>query len=421
MTTNGAIQADCSTWSNTPRGNFRFINKGYAMPKFTIQDLELKGKKVFVRVDFNVPLKDVKVANDLRIRASLPTIRYGIEHGAALLIASHLGRPKGKPKPEYSLAPVAERLSELLEKDVSFLPDCIGEEAEKAVDAAKPGDVVLFENLRFHPEEEANDMEFAKRIAARTSLFINDAFGVVHRAHASTSGITHFVEKAAAGFLLEKELRYLSGALETPERPFVAILGGAKISDKIQVIENLLDKVSCLLIGGAMMFTFLKCLGKNVGRSLYEEDKIELAKRLLDEAKDKIMLPSDVVASSGIDAAAGAHIVPADAIPNGEMGLDIGPKTVIRYAEIINSAKTVVWNGPMGVFEKDAFAAGTIYIAKALAESEAVSIVGGGESATAIAKAGVTDKITHISTGGGASLALLSGRVLPGIAALTDK
>ena len=391
------------------------------MPKLTIKDLELKGKKVFLRVDFNVPLKDGKIANDLRIRASLPTIRYGIEHGAALVIASHLGRPKGNPRPEYSLAPAAGRLSELLKKNVTFIPDCVGREAEKAVAEAGPGDVLMLENLRFHPGEESNDLEFAKKIASGTSLYVNDAFGVVHRAHASMSGVPQFVEKAAAGFLLEKELRYLSGALETPERPFVAIMGGAKISDKIQVIENLLDKVSCLLIGGAMMFTFLKCLGKNIGKSLCEEDKIELAKRLLDKAGDKIMLPTDVVASFGIEAAAAAHIVPADSIPNGEMGLDIGPKTVIRYAEIINSAKTVVWNGPMGVFEKDAFAAGTIYIAKALAESDAVSIVGGGESATAIAKAGVTDRITHISTGGGASLELLSGRILPGIAALTDK
>jgi len=391
------------------------------MPKLNIQDLELKEKKVFVRVDFNVPLKDGKVVNDLRIIASLPTIRYGLEHGAALVIASHLGRPKGKPRPEFSLAPVAVRLGEMLDRKVTFVPDCAGPETEQAVDAAVPGDILLLENLRFHPEEEANDVEFAKKLAAGMSLYVNDAFGTVHRAHASTKGITQFVEKSAAGFLLEKEIRYLDGALEAPERPFVAIMGGAKISDKIEVIENLLGKVSCLLIGGAMMFTFLKCLGKNIGKSLYEEDKISLAKRLLDEAGDKIMLPFDVVASSGIEDAAGAHIVPADAIPDGEMGLDIGPKTVVRYAEIIHSAKTIVWNGPMGVFEKDAFAAGTIYIAKALAESEAVSIVGGGESATAIAKAGVADRITHISTGGGASLALLSGRILPGVAALTDK
>ena len=391
------------------------------MPKFAIQDLDLKGRKVFLRVDFNVPMKDGKVVNDLRIRAALPTIRYAIEHGAALVIASHLGRPKGAPKPEYSLAPVAEWLRKMLDRKVIFVSDCVGPEAEKVVDAAVPGDVILLENLRFHPGEEKNDAEFAKRLAAGTSLYVNDAFGVSHRAHASISGITQYVEKATAGFLLEKELRYLSGALESPERPFVAIVGGAKISEKIEVIEHLLDKVSCLLIGGAMMFTFLKCLGKNVGMSLCEEDKIELAKKLLDKAGDKIILPTDVVASSGIDDAEGAHVVPADAIPDGEMGLDIGPETVAHYEEILRSAKTIVWNGPMGVFEKDAFATGTISIAKAAAFSEAVSIVGGGESAAAIAKAELEDMITHISTGGGASLALLSGRVLPGVAALTDK
>jgi len=391
------------------------------MQKLTIQDLELRGRKVFVRVDFNVPLKDGKVSNDLRISASLPTIRYGLEHGAALVLASHLGRPKGIPRPEYSLAPVAARLSELLDRKVTFVPDCIGPEVEKAVASAVSGDVLLLENLRFHPEETANDTEFAKKLAAGTSLYINDAFGVVHRAHASTKGITQFVEKAAIGFLMEKELRYLAGALEAPDQPFVAILGGAKISDKIQVIENLLDKVSCLLIGGAMMFTFMKCLGGNIGRSLYEEDRVGLAKRLLDEAGGKIILPSDVVAGSGIDDAAGAHIVRADAIPDEEMGLDIGPETVSRYKEILGSAKTIVWNGPMGVFEKEAFAAGTISIAEALAESKAVSIVGGGDSAAAIAKIGVGDRITHVSTGGGASLEFLSGRILPGVAALTDK
>ena len=391
------------------------------MLKFAIQDLELKGRKVFLRVDFNVPMKDGEVVNDLRIRAALPTIRYAVEHGAALVIASHLGRPKGVPKPEYSLAPVAEWLRKMLNMKVTFVSDCVGPEAEKVVSEAVSGDVILLENLRFHPGEEKNDAEFAKRLAAGTSLYVNDAFGVSHRSHASISGITQYVEKAAAGFLLEKELRYLAGALESPERPFVAIVGGAKISEKIEVVEHLLDKVSCLLIGGAMMFTFLKCLGKNIGNSLYEEDKIELAKKLLEKAGDKIILPSDVVASSGINDAAGAHTVPADAIPDGEMGLDIGPDTVAHYAEILRSAKTIVWNGPMGVFEKDAFAAGTISIAKATAFSEAVSIVGGGESAAAIANAELEDMITHISTGGGASLALLSGRVLPGVAALTDK
>jgi len=391
------------------------------MPKLTIHDLKLKGKKVFLRVDFNVPLKDGDVASDMRIRASLPTIRHCIEQGAAVVLASHLGRPKGSRKPQFSLAPVSARLSELLKRKVTFFSDCIGSEVEDAVAAAGPGDVLMLENLRFHPGESANDPEFAKKLAAGTSVYINDAFGVVHREHASIVGITKFVGKAAAGFLLEKELKYLTGALEAPERPFVGILGGAKISDKIDIIENLLGKVNCLLIGGAMMFTFQKCLGKNVGNSLYEEDKIELAKMLLEKAGDKIILPSDVVVSSGIEAAYGARIVQADAIPDDGMGLDIGPGTVFRYLDILRSAKTILWNGPMGVFEKDAFAAGTVFIAKAVAECEALSIVGGGDSAAALTKAGVTDRITHVSTGGGASLALLSGHRLPGVEALTEK
>ncbi|MDR1728068.1 MAG: phosphoglycerate kinase [Acidobacteriota bacterium] len=391
------------------------------MAKLAITDLDIKGKKVFVRVDFNVPLKDGKVTDDLRIREALRTIRYGVEQGATLVLASHLGRPKGKPKPEFSLAPVAAHLGGLLGKAVAFVPDCIGPEAEKAVDAAQPGDVLLLENLRFYAEEEANDPAFAKKLAAKTPLYVNDAFGTAHRAHASTEGITHFVEKSAAGFLMEKELRYLGGALESPERPFVAILGGAKVSDKIEVIENLLGKVSCLLIGGAMMFTFQKALGKEVGKSLCEDDKVEFAKNLMENSSAKIILPPDVVASPGVDDAAGAHVVSADEIPAGEMGLDIGPKAQAAFAEIVKTAKTVVWNGPMGVFEKDAFAAGTIALAKAVAASSAVSIVGGGDSAAAVAKAGVADKITHVSTGGGASLEFLSGRVLPGVAALTDK
>jgi phosphoglycerate kinase len=391
------------------------------MSKISIQDLDLKGKKVFVRVDFNVPIKDGKVTDDLRIREALPTIRYGIDRGAILVLASHLGRPKGKPKPEYSLAPAAERLSSLLGKKVTFVPDCIGPEVEKAVAAAQPGDVLLLENLRFHPEEEANDPEFSKKLAAQTPLYVNDAFGSAHRAHASTEGITHFVEKAAAGFLMEKELRYLGGALESPQRPFIAILGGAKISDKIEVIENLLGKVDRLLIGGAMAFTFLKSQGKSIGKSLCEEDKLDLARELMARAQLRIALPSDAVASTGMDDEASAHTVPAGQIPDGEMGLDIGPKTSAEYAEIIHSAKTVVWNGPMGVFEKNAFSAGTVNVAKAVAESKAVSVIGGGDSAAAVAKAGVADRITHISTGGGASLEFLAGQVLPGVAALTDK
>jgi phosphoglycerate kinase len=392
------------------------------MAKLAIRDLDLKGKRVFVRVDFNVPIKDAIVSDDLRIREALPTIRYGMEQGAILVLASHLGRPKGKPKPEFSLAPVAVRLSELLGKKVRFISDCIGLEVEKAVNEAEAGDVLLLENLRFHPEEEANDSGFAKELAAQTPVYVNDAFGSAHRAHASTEGITHFVQQAAAGFLMEKELRYLGGALESPQRPFIAILGGAKISDKIEVIENLLGKVDRLLIGGAMMFTFLKSQGKSIGKSLCENEKLDLARDLLSKAEGaRIVLPTDAVAGTGIEDDASAHVVPSGQIPNGEMGLDIGPQTSATYAEIIAPAKTIIWNGPMGVFEKNAFASGTINVAKAVANSQAVSIIGGGDSAAAVAKAGVADRITHISTGGGASLEFLAGQTLPGVAALSDK
>jgi phosphoglycerate kinase len=391
------------------------------MAKLTIKDLDIKGKRVFVRVDFNVPIKEGKVTDDLRIREALPTIRYGVDQNAILVLASHLGRPKGKRKPEFSLAPAAARLTELLGKKVTFASDCIGPEVENIVKAAKPGDVILLENLRFHPEEEANDPEFAKKLASLAQVYVNDAFGSAHRAHASTEGIAHSVEKAAAGFLMEKELLYLGKALENPERPFVAILGGAKISDKIEVIENLLGKVDRLLIGGAMMFTFLKSQGKNIGKSLCEEDKLDLATDLLARAKSRIVLPSDAIASPSLEDEKSAHVVPADQIPEGEIGLDIGPRTSVEYAGIISTAKTVVWNGPMGVFEKDAFASGTMQVAKAVADSSAVSVIGGGDSAAAVAKAGVAPRITHISTGGGASLEFLAGITLPGVAALSDK
>ena len=395
------------------------------MSKLTVTDLDIRGKRVFVRVDFNVPIKDAKVRDDLRIRASLPTIQYALGQGAILILASHLGRPKGKPDPAYSLAPVAGRLGELLGRQVIFVPECIGPEVEQAVANARPGDVILLENLRFHKEEEANDPHFAAQLGKLAQLYVNDAFGSAHRAHASTEGITHSVGKAAAGFLMEKELRYLGEALENPERPFISIMGGAKISDKIEVIENLLGKVDRLLIGGAMTFTFLKSQGRPIGKSLCEEDKLDLARDLLARAASggtsKIMLPVDVVASPGLDQEAAAHIVPADGVPDDEMGLDIGPETVKQYSAVIGTAMTIVWNGPMGVFEKEAFAAGTIRIAQAVADSGSVSIIGGGDSAAAIAKAGLEDRITHISTGGGASLEFLAGQVLPGVAALTEK
>jgi phosphoglycerate kinase len=396
------------------------------MGKLTIEDLDLNGRRVFVRVDFNVPIRGGRITDDLRIREALQTIRYGREHGAILLLASHLGRPKGRPNADYSLAPVAARLSELLQQKVDFVADCVGSETEKRTAAARSGDVLLLENLRFHSEEEANDPGFARQLAKLASLYVNDAFGSAHRAHASTEGITHYVDQSAAGFLMEKELHYLGNALERPERPFVALLGGAKISDKIEVIENLLNKVDRLLIGGAMMFTFLKSQGRQVGRSLCEEEKLDLARQLLAQPESgggssKIVLPVDAVASTGLDDEASAHVVSVEQMPALEMGLDIGPRTLADYSATLRTAKTILWNGPMGVFEKDAFASGTIGIARAVAESGAISIIGGGDSAAAVIKAGVAEKISHISTGGGASLEFLAGKTLPGVAALGEK
>lgn len=389
------------------------------MPKLSIRDLDLQGKRVFMRVDFNVPLAPggQEITSDKRIRAALPTIQYALEKGAALVLASHLGRPKGKPNPEMSLKPVAQRLSELLGRPVAMAPDCIGEEVEKML--PKPGEVLLLENLRFHAEEEKNDPEFSRKLARLGDVYVNDAFGTAHRAHASTVGIIEFLKPAAAGLLMEKELEYLEKCTANPERPCVGILGGAKVSDKIEVIENLLKFADRLLIGGAMAYTFLKSQGRPTGRSLVEEDKVGLAKGLLEKAGDRILLPIDHVVAEVLEENAPCEVV--EEIPEGKMGLDIGPKTREAYAEVIRGAKTVIWNGPMGVFEKKPFDAGTVAVAKAVAESGALSVVGGGDSEKAVKSAGVADRISHISTGGGASLEYLSGLVLPGVAALTDK
>ena len=393
----------------------------------SVETLDLKGKRVFIRVDFNVPIKNGTITDDTRITASLPTITYALEQGASVVIlASHLGRPKGKPAAEFSLNPVARRLSELLGPPVVFAEDCIGEPARRAVDrAANSSHVVLLENLRFHSEEEKNDPTFARELASLADVYVNDAFGSAHRAHASTEGIVHHVGHSAAGFLMAKELEHLGRVLERPDRPFVAILGGAKVSDKLEVIENLVPRVDTLLIGGAMAYTFLKARGLEVGKSLVETDLLDAARDIERRAKERglrLELPVDHVVAPGIDAGAQAKVLPVqDAAIEGQMGLDIGPKTVEAYRGIIGSAKTVIWNGPMGVFEKDAFARGTIEVAKAVAAVRGTTIIGGGDSIAAVMKAGVPDRITHISTGGGASLEFLGGRTLPGVAALTQK
>jgi phosphoglycerate kinase len=389
------------------------------MPKLSIRDLNLKNKTVFMRVDFNVPLAPggKEITSDKRIRASLPSIQYALDHGAALILASHLGRPKGKPNPEMSLKPVAARLAELLGRPVAMAPDCVGPEVEAM--KPKPGEVLLLENLRFHAEEEKNDPAFAKQLASLCDVYVNDAFGSAHRAHASTVGMIQFVKQAAAGLLMDTELEYLTKATKNPARPCVAILGGAKVSDKIEVIENLMKIVDRLLIGGAMAYTFYRAQGKPVGKSLVEEDKIELAKDLLARAGGKLLLPVDHVVAAELKAGAQAETV--ETIPDGKMALDIGPKTVALYSAEVAKAKTIIWNGPMGVFEMPPFDAGTVALAKAVASSGAVSVVGGGDSEKAIKSAGVASKISHISTGGGASLEFLSGIELPGVAALTDK
>ena len=390
----------------------------------TIRDVDetfWKGKRAFVRVDFNVPIKNGVIGDDTRITGALPTINYLLEHGATVILASHLGRPKGKPNPEFSLKPVADYLSKLLNRPVAFATDCIGAPAKNA-EAAHRGGVVLLENLRFHAEEEANEPGFSRELASLCDVYINDAFGSAHRAHASTEGITHYVKDAVAGLLMADEVAYLGKALDNPDRPFVAILGGAKVSDKLEVIENLLGKVDALLIGGAMAYTFFKAQGLPTGKSLVEPDLVDTAKDLLARAKAKgvrLELPVDHVVAPKLEAGSPAEtLAVTDAAIGDRMGLDIGPKTIQLYASVISPSKTVVWNGPMGVFEIDAFAAGTIGVANAVAAVNGTTIIGGGDSVAAVHRAGVADKMTHISTGGGASLEFLGGQTLPGVAAL---
>jgi phosphoglycerate kinase len=396
------------------------------MPKLSVKDLDLKGKRAFVRVDFNVPLKEGRITDDTRIRASVPTIQYALDRGATVVLASHLGRPKGTVNPQYSLAPIARHLGEVLGRPVEFVRDCIGSAASDAVTMvhAGGGGIVLLENLRFHAEEEKNDPAFAASLASLADVYVNDAFGAAHRAHASVEGITHHLPRAAAGLLMERELRYLGHALESPERPFVAILGGAKVSDKLEVIQNLLAKVDRLLIGGAMAYTFFKARGVVVGKSLVEEDKLESANAIATEAARRgvaLELPVDHVVTDKIqEGAANELLAIGDARIGDRLGVDIGPATIKAYETLVADARTVVWNGPMGVFEIEAFATGTNAVARAVASVKGTTIIGGGDSIAAVKKAGIADRITHISTGGGASLEFLGGRTLPGVAALTD-
>lgn len=385
----------------------------------SIKDLDLKDRTVFIRVDFNVPLSSdgKEITSDKRIRASLPTIQYALEHSAGVILASHLGRPKGKPRPDMSLSPVAARLSELLGRPVVMAPDCIGTDTANLKPA--PGNVLLLENLRFHKEEEENDPEFSKQLASLADLYVNDAFGSAHRAHASTVGMVGYLPVAAAGLLMDREIEWLSRVTKNPDRPCVALLGGAKVSDKIEVIQNLIKVVDKLLIGGAMAYTFMRAKGESTGRSLVEEDKIEVARELLSTTGDKIILPVDHVLVHQIKPGAPSHV--SGSIAGDEIAVDIGPETVAAYSAIIKSAKTIIWNGPMGIFEMPPFDKGTVALAEAVADSGAVSVVGGGDSEKAIKTAGVSHKISHVSTGGGASLEFLSGLDLPGVVALTDK
>jgi phosphoglycerate kinase len=397
------------------------------MNKLSIRDLQLSGKRVFIRVDFNVPLDGVKVTDETRIRETLPTLRLAIERGARLVLASHLGRPKGKRDPKYSLAPVAARLRELLGKPVEFASDCVGADAEAKSKALRDGEVLLLENVRFHAEEEANDPEFSKQLAALCDqMFVCDAFGSAHRAHASVVGITKFVKQSAAGLLMEKELIYLGKAISNPDRPFVAVLGGAKVSDKIEIVHNLMKVADSMLIGGAMAYTFLKSQGRPIGKSLVENDKLDLARDLLAEAKRRnfrLLLPVDHVLAESPDSTA-TRVTDIANTPDGWMGLDVGPKTIEEFRKEISTARTVIWNGPLGMFEKPAFAQGTLGIARAVAaatKAGATTIIGGGDSVAAVEQAGVASQVSHISTGGGASLEFLAGEKLPGVEALSNK
>ncbi|MEQ8578739.1 MAG: phosphoglycerate kinase [Balneola sp.] len=397
------------------------------MKKLTLTDIQVKDKKILMRVDFNVPLKDGVITDDNRITQALPSIKYVVEHGGLLILTSHLGRPDGKPEPEFSLKPVADHLATLIDTKVHFASDCIGDEAKKVIEQADFGEIVLLENVRFHKEETENDEIFSGQLASHADIFVNDAFGSSHRAHASVAGVTQFMEQAASGFLLEKEIKYLSESVNNPERPFVAILGGAKVSDKIGVIENLLNKVDTIIIGGGMTYTFYKALGLPIGNSLLEADKVDLAKELIQKAKSagvKLMLPMDSVVAKEFDNDAEHKVVNDNGIEDGWMALDIGPQSAISFGNVIKMAKTVLWNGPMGVFEMSNFADGTFAVAEALAEATkfgATTIIGGGDSAAAIKKSGLSDQVSHVSTGGGASLEYLEGKDLPGVSFLTEK
>ena len=392
------------------------------MPTVTIDELDLAGRRVFIRADLNAPLEDGQVADDTRLRAVVPTIQHALKAGAAVVLASHLGRPKGKPAPELSLKPVAERLEALLGQPVALAPDCVGPETLARARALRPGEVLLLENLRFHPEEEANDDAFARELAALADCYVDDAFAAAHRAHASIAAITRHLQPAAAGLLMRQELDALARIWHSPARPLVAVLGGAKVSDKLALVEHLLERVDALLIGGAMAFTFLRALGHDVGRSLVEPDRVETARRALEAARRRgvsLVLPVDALVADGPGGAAG-RAVGVREIPADQMGLDIGPRTVERFAAVLATARTIVWNGPMGVFEKPAFAGGTVALARAVAAAPAFSVVGGGDTIAAVAQAGVTDRIGYISTAGGAFLEFLEGRTLPGVAALTE-